>query len=521
MNRWKRTIFEFAPLLLLASLGIILILVQTRFGPGASGDSVHYIMGARNLIAGNGYSRTSGGGEIRPITGFPPLFSIVLAGVGLTGIDLFIGASILNAFLFGANIFLVGFLIYRYTHSKWASIIGCLFIITSDNLLSLHGWVMSEALYIFLMLLAFLALVEYLDRYKAFLLIIAGVAASLATLSRLVGVSFIAAGGLAILLLSNSGWKRRLAEGASFGLVAVAPVVIWLGQISTSTGTLANRELIYHPLRYELIRSYIAEVVSWFVPRSLGLSRPLRAVLVALLAIPGPLIFSIQSLRLGRLRREDQQKVYRTLPWVLILYVTSFIAVLLVNSLLLDAGTTLSAPARYLVPVFVTAVIFFSIVINQVLKTVEGLSIVRYAVVLILGSLLLLYSIPTVSNLANPLPTIGYTGLRELWPDTVLGLQDIDSEVPIISNNPEMIYILADRPAYMWPIIFDSYRLQNREDFDQQIAATQEKLNRGGVLVIIGWPEEASMIVNGLLETERLIGYMNSAFFGYSQNLTN
>jgi hypothetical protein len=93
-------------LLLIAAVGVGLILYETRIGPGINGDSVHYIMGAENLLLGNGFSRWSGGGEIRPITGFPPFYSTVLACMGFIGLDLFQVARILNALLFGANIFL-------------------------------------------------------------------------------------------------------------------------------------------------------------------------------------------------------------------------------------------------------------------------------------------------------------------------------------------------------------------------------------------------------------------------------
>ena len=75
----------------LASLGILLILFHTRNGPGVTGDSVHYVMGAENLLAGRGYARTAGGGEAVPITGFPPGYSGVLSGVGLFVEDLFDG----------------------------------------------------------------------------------------------------------------------------------------------------------------------------------------------------------------------------------------------------------------------------------------------------------------------------------------------------------------------------------------------------------------------------------------------
>src|SRR3990172_2839567 len=109
----------------LALIGIILILAITRFGPGASGDSAYYVMGAQNMIEGNGFSRPSGGGETKPITGFPPVFSAVLAVLGLAGGDLLQVGRFLNAGLFAVNIFLAGGLVHRYTRSLWPTLLAC------------------------------------------------------------------------------------------------------------------------------------------------------------------------------------------------------------------------------------------------------------------------------------------------------------------------------------------------------------------------------------------------------------
>src|SRR3989304_2897316 len=120
-------------LIIPAALAVGLALVQTRFGPGASGDSVHYLMGAQSLIAGNGYSRVSGGGELRPITGFPALYSLVLAGLGATGLDLIDAAGGLNVVLFGMNAFLLGLIILRHTHSIPAAPLGAVLFLASDS----------------------------------------------------------------------------------------------------------------------------------------------------------------------------------------------------------------------------------------------------------------------------------------------------------------------------------------------------------------------------------------------------
>lgn len=66
-------------LVLFAASSCALVWANTRWGVGLRGDPYATISGARNLADGLGYSRVSGGGEVKPITHCPPLSSIVPA----------------------------------------------------------------------------------------------------------------------------------------------------------------------------------------------------------------------------------------------------------------------------------------------------------------------------------------------------------------------------------------------------------------------------------------------------------
>jgi hypothetical protein len=71
----------------------------------------------------------------------------------------------------------------------------------------------------------------------------------------------------------------------------------------------------------------------------------------------------------------------------------------------------------------------------------------------------------------------------------------------------------------MWPIAFDHYKQEEREDYAEQLDATREKLRNGGVLIIFGWPEGAEEMVFDLLEAERLWSLIDVTFFGYPEVL--
>jgi dolichyl-phosphate-mannose--protein O-mannosyl transferase len=191
----------------LSVLGIGIILYHTQNGPGLSSDSSIYIQGARSIQQGHGFGSFLGYEVVRPITGFPPFFSFLLAITNWGNSDLIETGRWLNAILFGANVFLTGFLIQRCTQSILASSIGALLFLSSENLINIHSWVMSEGLFIYLMLFLVLMLLLFIEKYNRFYLIASGIALTLLILTRYVGLGFIAAAGFVILISNRGNWK--------------------------------------------------------------------------------------------------------------------------------------------------------------------------------------------------------------------------------------------------------------------------------------------------------------------------
>jgi hypothetical protein len=379
--------------------------------------------------------------------------------------------------------------------------------------------IMTEPLFIFLMLLAIYSLTVYLSDQNLLVLIFTGLLMGLATMTRYVGLSLLATGGLSILLLSQTHWRRRLLDCVVLGGFTLAPFYFWLKRNASIGGTAINRELIFHPMQFTLVRVFIAEVLSWFAPRILKLSRPVRNVLVLILAVPWPILYYAQELRKIIREKGPTRKTFWSLPWVLAFYVSSYIAILIVNSTLLDAGTTLGAAPRYLAPVFVAVVIIFVIAIHRLLDRLGAGHLPRLSVLFISLFLLVLYHLQIFNVLSEPLSVGGYFEYKYKRMDAVHAFEELNPQTPIISNNPELIYVMSYRTAYMWPIEFDHYKLEEREDYEQQIEATREKLLRGGVLIIFGWPEGAEDVVFDLLGAQRLAGFIDVTFFGYPEVL--
>jgi hypothetical protein len=375
--------------------------------------------------------------------------------------------------------------------------------------------IMTEPLYIFLMLVTIYGLVRYLDDSQRLLLILIAGVIGAATLTRFVALSLTATCVLSILLFSTTNWRRRVLDCILLGGISLVPLFFWFRRNSTIGGSLTNRVVLFHWMRPEVLRGYFAEVLSWFVPRVLGLTRPLRNVLVILIALPAPLIFVFHELRNGFLKRRNEKGAIWYLPWILIFYAIFYMGILIANSTLLDAGTTLGAIPRYLAPVFVVAVIFFVVIVHRLIAGGRQLSIPFVAALTYGGILILLYGIQAWPQINQP--DLVYLDYMRKRPGVVRVLESIDPDVPIITNNQEMVYLMAQRPSFMWPIHFDQYRQEQREDYQEQLDATIEKLNRGGVLLVFGWPVGAEELVFDILSTQRLESFIDATFFGYPE----
>lgn len=471
-----------------AFIGIALVLFQTRYGPGTGGDSTSYLMGAENILAGNGFSRFSGGYEIRPISGFPPFYSIMLAGVHSLVSSLMASARWLNGVLFSLNILLVGALVWRRSGSIFAGAIASLLFLTSDQIFLWHTWVMSEPLFIFLMLLGLWLFLAHFRKSNRFLVFLAGVIFALATLTRYAGISLFAAGAFVLIFVDRKIWRTRLIDLGVFLAAGVGIIGAWMIRNTRMAGTTVNREIILHSVDPELLRLYLAEASSWFMPHEIPLPTMFRAIFaIALLLLILGWFFRWAArekvLSWPSIRIETKAARCGALPWFLLVLMVAYIGVLAINSLLLDASTSPSAVPRYLVPLHTTLIIFSVAEVARLMGAKERHAL-EYSLVIYAIALIVMYGSNSTAMIKQPLRYLGYTGDRIQWSELVTSLEAVGAERPILSNNPELVYILAGRPAYVRPIRYDHYQEQLRQDYLEQLKEAEERLDQGGVLVI-------------------------------------
>ena len=210
-----------------AFFAVLEMLYMTQYGIGIGGDSLYYIGAAVALMEGKGYA-TCFSGVPQPVVGWPPGFSICLAGLGQLMGDPSAAARWLNSVCFGINTWMVGWVILRYI--GWypvASILSSLFFAMHWRFLDMHAVAFSEPLFLSCSLIGFAVLLKYFETGSLQLLCASAAVFSLAMLTRIFGVTFIAAAALGLLILGNSPIYARFSRTAIFLTISLSPTAVF------------------------------------------------------------------------------------------------------------------------------------------------------------------------------------------------------------------------------------------------------------------------------------------------------
>src|SRR5512136_773741 len=102
MSKFPTRVLVLALIILVSLIGGMIAIYTTANGPWGYTDPVEYISVARNLDRGLGLTYYEGSGKLTPETIHPPLYSLVLGLVGLSGVDLVVASRWLNILAFVA-----------------------------------------------------------------------------------------------------------------------------------------------------------------------------------------------------------------------------------------------------------------------------------------------------------------------------------------------------------------------------------------------------------------------------------
>lgn len=473
-----------AALGLLAVTGTFLILTATPEGLGLSDDAIAYIAGARSLLAGEGY-REAWLESNQPVTHFPPGFSGTLALLGLvSGLDPLRGARFINAILFGVNAALLGLLGWRMTKSSLAGIALAALFIANDSLLRVHAAAMSEPLFLFFSLLAFLSFDLYFEnrgRGEVWL-IGAGVSSGLAYLTRYSGLALVATFLAALFLLHNT-WRKRLTGAALFLAGFVPWAVGWAVRNSLLGGTATNRSLAWHPPTMENIVLGVRTFAEFLVP-ILEWKRPLIKMpffFPSVLIILGAGLLVWLAWRAFTLASSVEGNK-ETLSFTNALYIFGYLAAVLFSLSLFDASTPLKV--RILAPIYLPLLL---LLVGAGVWLWNRRGRVWRGLVLTLAVFLLSVSAVSQARAVAELARggTGYASFQWYDSEVMAAIRQLPPDVDIYTNEPGAVYLYTGRGAHVLPNDYDPVTAQARPGYLEGVARLQKEILEGRAVLAI------------------------------------
>jgi 4-amino-4-deoxy-L-arabinose transferase-like glycosyltransferase len=512
----------FPTLILLALVGIFLVLYATPEGLGLSDDSIAYVAGARSILSGGGY-REAYLASNGYVTHFPPVFSITLAFIGLSGMDPLRAARFLVAFLFGANIFLSGIIGWRMTKSQLAGIALALLFLVNDSLFNVHVVAMSEPLYIFFTLAAFLTFAFFFNtkdtkdtKGEWKWLVATGVLTSLAYLTRYAGLALFATFLIALILLQDN-WKKRLTSAGIFIASFLPLALAWSIRNKLVTDNATNRTFVYHPLTEEHVNSFIYNISEFLIPveswrRAMVKDVTTLFVFVGIIA----LVLFIWTATTGLKKFfQPSSAMPEVLSFTNGLYVFGYLASIVSSMLFFDQATKFKL--RILAPVYVALLILLVYFLYSVItsrrwssragvlpartetKTAKQSSggveiasplsrLAMTIVVTILYLSILFFSLPKTYASAQTLHASGGQGLASFkWYDSKAMdfLAKLPANTRIYTNQPGAVYLYANHPALVLPDLVDSVTGLPRGNFEEGAVLLQKDVLSGKAVLAL------------------------------------
>jgi len=472
LTQWMKmhSAYVIAMLLLLGIAASFLFLRVTSDGLWLTDDSILYVIGADGILAGRGLSRISGGGEIKPITGFPPGYSALLTAAGFAGIDFYEAARLMNGFLFGGTIFLAGLLVYHDSNSVMMALLASLLLASARVMTLIYGWLMAEGLFVFLFLCALFALQRYFHHGRPFWLVFAALMAGANALVRYAALAFIPAFGLGIFIWGMNEWRKSVRSAVAFIMIALVPFCLLALGNALIAGTAVNRSVLVGGVGGKTLVLYLERLFGLLMPFQGGQGLRLRfkaAILLILLGIlPASQVLQVMRARLSSAANPAEQLHSGSLPLLTGLAVASYLPVVWLTTAYFSGGGV--HVDRYIIPVFVASVMAVAISLAHHLRNVglrpwgKGLVLIAW-----LG-LLVVHASQTITFIRTSVPPFREYSNVQKYADVVEAVEEIDPGRVIYCNE---IYRLA-------------YKQAAREDFDVQLARFRERMREGAVLLL-------------------------------------
>lgn len=469
-------------LLLCGLLAGHLLALAMRNGMGISSDSIAYIGISEHIVAGKGLNWIAADGSLTPMTHFPPMYPLLLAGIQMAGLNSIEAARLINTLIFGANVVLIGWFIHQLSRNAFAVVMGSLLAACSPIMISWHSMAMTEPIFIFFMLLGMGILNKYFDTKKPGLLVIVGIIYGMHYLTRYAGLSIIFSSTIAILLNQRLISREKIRSILILLLLSLTPMVVWIGRNMYLAGTFTNRRLIWHPPSVSKLKHAFGVFWKWIFPYEFTYTALYGLIICLLVAV---LVLVIYCRKVGG--QECLRWLHRTLDnhllTILLVYVLCYSITILATMTFFDASTPMDI--RITLPLYIMFLILLPTALVWYTRRMRNT--IRHMVLFVVGGLLLISYTDQSVDLIDRISVYprGYgSETKQVFAD-IDEIRSLPSDIVIYTNNIEGLYFQFNQYGHRTPIGLDRVTELNSPDYDQELGQMREALESDKAVLIL------------------------------------
>jgi len=474
-----------------------ILLAATRWGIGVSYDSVFYLSAADNLLHGLGLSRLGGGGEVIPLTHFPPLYPLTLAiGSWLTSLSTSVVARWLAAILLAVLVVLCGLIVKNFTNSTLAAGATAILVASSPVFFDVDVWVMSEALYLVCLVAGLWLLASYASSGSWRQLLGAALLTGAAYATRYVGAAMLATGLIVIWFASRQPWIARARRLLVYAVVSGVPVAAWMIRNLLLTGLTTNRTLLFHPIGRAKLSEAAHALAGFVLPQEMAFGLRLG---LTVLAIVGLGLYWLRIWLRSNCPLPHGWDTNSKLAIILALHAVLYGCLLLVSLSFLDASTRLDD--RILSPLWLLAILLAGAGLGRWLSGPRRPSWVNWTMAVVcLG--LAASGGARLWNQAGAayIRGLGFNSRSWVTSPAVAWVEALPSSASLTSNEAFPLYYLTGRPVYWAPEAIDPVKGGPRADYPEELAAMRTRLESTDAFLVIFHPDSLRVEMPPLTE---------------------
>lgn len=428
--------------------GVWGVAYATKWGPGLiDWDSFNYISAARNLATGKGLTIPLDPESNTPMTHYPPLFPVVLAGFELLSMDAMTAARWLNAALFGVTAALLGLTVRRITRSEGLGLAAALAFVLARDMVVAFAYALAEPLLLALTAGSLWYLGKYLEEEELKSLLLASLLAAGAFLTKYGGAANVIAVGVGALAVGKKRFWSRLGWAALAVGVGTLPGSLWTLRNYLLTGTFNNRALGSTALlKQQWVKLYF-NLYGWLVPFQV-LDWNEKVIIISSVLIAGGMValFLYDHYRTaGKFTFNGWVKGIDKTAISYLIFGAAYAAVVIASKVYVDPAIPFDS--RIWSPLFLCLMVVLMYAAKAFLR--HGARWRRAAV----GIGLVYLAVYSAAGFAHTLPTAHRNGLGlnrrgVLQAESVGKLVELSGQEMVFSDYPTAMYLLTGQTGY-------------------------------------------------------------------------